>query len=159
MIGLHSHHFQREDLDDTLIGQSEVFGLEGRVTSSFETNHLADSQCTGAQYRPHFLFIKDLFLLYSLLDFFLERVVEVFIEEGYLVEGGAKSVLQFGVCPLEVEDVLVLFGKLFGEVYEGLLIGLLVGKGIFLDEMETAVLTLAYDGAVRNLTEWNVFTG
>lgn len=66
-------------------------------------------------------------------------MVEVFIEEGYLIKSGAEGVLELGVGSFQEEDVFVLLGKLFGEVYECLLIGLLVGKGVFLDEMKPTV--------------------
>lgn len=75
-------------------------------------------------------------------------MVEVFIEEGYLIKSGAEGVFQLGVGSLQEEDVLVFLWELFGEVYEGLLIGLLVGKGVFLDEMKSSVCSLAHDGAV-----------
>ena len=55
----------------------------------------------------------------------MERVIEVLVEEGYLVEGGAESVLEFGVGSLHEEHVLVLVRQFFGEVDEGLLVGLL----------------------------------
>jgi hypothetical protein len=66
-------------------------------------------------------------------------VVEVFIEEGYLIKSGAEGVFELSVGSFQEEDVFVLLGKLFGEVYEGLLIGLLVGKGVFLYEMKSPV--------------------
>jgi hypothetical protein len=109
------------------------------VGASLEANHLADGEGAGTQYRPDFLLIEDLFLLDALLDLLLEGVVQVFIEEGYLVEGGAKGVFQLGVGSLQVEDVLVLLGQLLREVYEGLLVGLLVGEGVLLHEMQTPV--------------------
>jgi hypothetical protein len=66
-------------------------------------------------------------------------MVEVFIEKGYLIKSRAEGVLELCVGSLQVKYVFMLLGKLFGEVYECLLIGLLVGKRVFLDKMESAV--------------------
>lgn len=80
-------------------------------------------------------------------------MIEVFIEKGYLIESRAKSVFELRVGSFQVKDVLMLLGKLLGEVYECLLICLLVGKGVFLDEMKPSVRTLTYNSAVGDLPQ------
>jgi len=63
-------------------------------------------------------------------------VIEVLIEEGYFIEGRAEGVFELGVGSLEEEDVLMFLWQFFGEVDEGLLVGLLVGEGVFLEEVQ-----------------------
>ena len=46
-------------------------------------------------------------LLVSFFDFFLEGVIKVLIDEGYFVEGGAKSIFEFGIGSLHIEYMLV----------------------------------------------------
>lgn len=153
MIRFHSDHFQWKDLYYPLMGQPKVFSSQCGVTSSFEANHLTHCQSTRTEYWPNFLLVKHLFLLNSLLDLLLEGVVEVFIEEGYLIKSGAEGVFELGVGSFQEEDVFVLLGKLLREVYECLLIGLLVGKGVFFDEMKPAVWSLTHDRAIRDFPD------
>ena len=75
-----------------------------------DADHLADPQGAWAQDGPDLLLVEHLALVVALLDFPLERMVEVLVEEWYFVEGGAEGVFEFGVGAFEVEDVLVLFG-------------------------------------------------
>ena len=83
----------------------------------------------------------------------MKGVIEILIEEGYLVEGGAESVLQFGIGSLHEEDVLVLVWQFFREVDEGLLVGLLIGVGILFEEMKVIVGMLLDYGPVGQVSD------
>jgi hypothetical protein len=94
----------------------------------------------------------------ALLDFSLQRVVEVLVEEGYFVEGGAEGVFEFGVGAFEVQDVLVLFGQLLGEVDERLLVGLLVRERVLFEEVQSVAARLLHDRTVRRFAEHQVLS-
>lgn len=47
----------------------------------------------------------------------------------------------------------MLFWQFFGEVHEGLLVGLLIGEGVFFYEVQAAVGGLSDYGAVGNLAD------
>ena len=78
--------------------------------SSLGPDHLAYTENTRAKYRPDVPLIKYSVLLVSLIDFFQKGVIKVLVKQGYLVEGGAKSILKFGIGSLHEEDVLMLIG-------------------------------------------------
>lgn len=75
------------------MGESQILGPESRMRPSLKPNHLTDCQRTGTQYGPHLLLIKYLLLLRPLLDLLIERMIEVLIEQGYLIEGRAEGIL------------------------------------------------------------------
>lgn len=93
MIRLHPNHLQRQDLDNPLMGEPQILGPQRRMRPALKPNHLADSQGARAQYGPHLLLIEYFLLLRPLLDLLIERMIEVLIEQGYLIEGGAEGVL------------------------------------------------------------------
>ena len=78
--------------------------------SSLGPDHLTYTKHTRAKDRPDIPLIKYSVLLVSLLDFFEKGVIKVLVKQGYLVEGGAKSILKFGIGSLHEEDVLMLIG-------------------------------------------------
>lgn len=151
MISLHSDHLKRKNLHNPFVSESDVFCPDGWVRTTFEPYHFANRQGTRAQYRPHLLLIKNGLVLNSLLDFLLESVIKVFVEEWYFVESWAESVLKLCIRSLEIKYMLVLLGKLLRKVYKGLLIGLLVGERVLLYEMKASVWVLSDDCTVWDL--------
>ncbi len=158
VVPVHPHHLQRQYFDESLLVEADVFGGEGGVGAPVDADHFADPQGARAQHRPHLFLVEDFALVVALLDFSLQRVVEVLVEEGYFVEGGAEGVFEFGVGAFEVQDVLVLFGQLLGEVDERLLVGLLVRERVLFEEVQSVAARLLHDRTVRRFAEHQVLS-
>lgn len=93
MIRLHSYHLQRQNLHNAFVSEPQILGPQRSMRPALKPNHLTDSQRTRAQYGPHLLLIKYFLLLRPLFDLLIKRMIEVLIEQGYLIEGGAEGVL------------------------------------------------------------------
>lgn len=123
------------------------------MRSSVDSYHLANSKCARAKHRPHLLLVKYFSLLVPLLDLSLESMVEVLIKQRYFVKGGAKGVLKFGVGAFKVQNMLMLFRQLFREVYECLLIGLLVREWVLFEEVKSTAVIFLDDRPIGCLAE------
>ena len=86
----------------------------------------------------------------------MKGVIKIFVEEWYLVESGAESVLQLGIGSLHEEDMLVLVWQFFREADEGLLVGLLVGERILFEEVKMVVGVLLDDGSIGQVPDEGV---
>ena len=129
------------------------------MSPALETDHFTNPEDAWTEDGPDFLFVKNFAVVSSLFDFFLKGMIQVLVEEWNFVEGGAKSILQFGVCPFQVQDMLVFFWEFFRKVDERLLVGFLVSERVFLEEVQSSVVLFPNDWAIGELSQESILVG
>ena len=145
MISRYAHHFYWDYLDCTILWKPDIFKANSWVLYTLCSFEMRYAQSAMKHYWPYLLFFEDATFLISDDNFIGQTVINILEDEDDFIEGGAEGVVYFGICFLQIEDILVFGGEFSWEFEEGLLEGFFWGVGVFLDEVHGFGVCLLID--------------